>query len=330
MHFEDGIAGFKPDEASSVYNKKYGDCKGMANLTKQMLKEAGFDARLTWIGTKRIAYSYDTPSLSVDNHMICTLIKDRDTIFLDGTEKFSSFKEYAYRIQGKEALIENGDSYIIKKVPSVNADFNKMTTSYTFKLEGEKLVGTAKRTFVGENRASILQFFQTIQNDKKEDFLEWYLNGDNSNKKVSNIKTSNLDNREAILSLDYNISIKNAVSFFDGIYYIDLDQDKEFENYNFEDRKTSYTFQFKEIMNYKIELAIPNGYKISVLPKNINYQDDNVSMQVNFQLKNNKLIYTKTFALKNAIIDKKDFEGWNTFIKKLKNTYKEQITLEKI
>ncbi len=84
--FEDGIAGFKPAEADDVFTKRYGDCKGMANLTKQMLKEAGFDARLVWIGTKRIAYNYSTPSLSVDNHMICALIKDKDTLFLDSTE----------------------------------------------------------------------------------------------------------------------------------------------------------------------------------------------------------------------------------------------------
>lgn len=106
--FEDGIAGFKPDEASNVFNKKYGDCKGMANLTKQMLIEANFDARLVWIGTKRIAYDYSTPNLSVDNHMICAIIKDGKTTFLDATEKYNPFGEYAYRIQGKEALIENG------------------------------------------------------------------------------------------------------------------------------------------------------------------------------------------------------------------------------
>jgi len=132
--FEDGIAGFKPDEASSVFNKKYGDCKGMANLTKQMLIEAGFDARLTWIGTKRIAYDYSTPNLSVDNHMICTLIKDGKTIFLDGTEKFNVFGEYANRIQGKQALIENGDDYILKTVPEHTPLFNKEILNYTLTL----------------------------------------------------------------------------------------------------------------------------------------------------------------------------------------------------
>jgi transglutaminase-like putative cysteine protease len=93
--FEDGIAGFKPDESNNVFEKRYGDCKGMANLSKQMLKLAGFDARLTWIGTKHIRYDYTTPSLAVDNHMICTLFHNGKTYYIDGTEKYNSLGEDA-------------------------------------------------------------------------------------------------------------------------------------------------------------------------------------------------------------------------------------------
>src|SRR5690606_29442469 len=71
--FEDGISGFRPDAAQNVLVNRYGDCKGMANLTKEMLKVAGFDARLAWIGTNRIPYTYELPSLAVDNHMICVV-----------------------------------------------------------------------------------------------------------------------------------------------------------------------------------------------------------------------------------------------------------------
>ena len=60
--FEYGLMGFQPEECQSVYNNKYGDCKGMANLTKEMLKIAGYDARLTWIGTNDLDYSYDLAS----------------------------------------------------------------------------------------------------------------------------------------------------------------------------------------------------------------------------------------------------------------------------
>lgn len=123
--FEEGIMGFKPDAAQNVYNKKYGDCKGKANLLKEMLKLAGYDARLTWIGTSDLPYDYSLPSLSVDNHMICTVILNGKRYFLDGTEDYIALNDYAQRIQGKQVLIEDGKNHIIDKVPEFSADRNK-------------------------------------------------------------------------------------------------------------------------------------------------------------------------------------------------------------
>ncbi len=327
--FEDGIAGFKPDEAANVFNKKYGDCKGMANLTKQMLIEAGFDARLTWIGTKRIAYDYSTPNLSVDNHMICSLLKDGKTIFLDGTEKFNAFGEYAHRIQGKEALIENGDEYLLKTVPEITSDFNKEIFNYNLKLNEDILEGTASKEFNGESRAGLLYNFDTLKNDKKDDFLEYYLNNGNTNITVSNIETTDLLNREISLKMTYDISVKNAVSSFDKDVYIDIDFDKELEGFLLDKRNTDYIFSFKRYLETSTTLEIPLDYSITQIPKNISISSKNYDIAVSVSKNNNVITYKKSFKLKNAKIETYDFEEWNQFISKLKNIYNEQIVLTK-
>lgn len=309
--FEDGIAGFKPDEAYNVYNKKYGDCKGMANLIKEMLIEAGFDARLTWIGTKRIAYDYSTPNLSVDNHMICTLMKDNETIFLDGTEKFNSFKEYANRIQGKQVLIENGDAYMLKTVPTTSSSFNKEIVNYDLKLENEIINGTVNKSFDGESRTGLLYYFNIIQNDKKEDFLNWYLNEGDGNIEVSNINTSDLKNRDITLKISYDVNLKNAVSTFDNDVYIDINFEKELSDFLFDERKTDYVFSFKRELESTTTLTIPANYKITQLPKNISYSTDDYKVDVNFKQQNNSIVYKKHFALKNSKISTKNFKDWN-------------------
>ena len=327
--FEDGIAGFKPDEASNVFNKKYGDCKGMANLTKQMLIEAGFDARLTWIGTKRIAYDYSTPNLSVDNHMICSLIKDGKTIFLDGTEKFNAYSEYANRIQGKQVLIENGDDFILEMVPEVNSDFNKETFHYDLTLNNDILEGKASKNFNGESRAGLLYSFDTLKNDKKEEFLEYYLNNGDTNISISGIETTDLLNRELSLNMSYDISVKNAVSSFDNDVYIDIDFDKELENFLLEKRKTDYIFSFKRFLETTTILEIPTNYNINHLPKNISMSNNNFDMSVSFSKNKNIITYKKSFKIKKAKIGISDFEAWNDFISKLKSIYNEQIVITK-
>jgi hypothetical protein len=327
--FEDGIAGFKPDESQNVYKKRYGDCKGMANLTKQMLREAGFDARLTWIGTKRIAYDYSTPSLSVDNHMICTLIKDGEKIFLDGTEKYNSFGEYAERIQGKQALIENGDDFILAKVPVTPYSENKETYHFNAKIIDDALVGNVIKSYNGESRASFLYHYNATKTNKKETALNSYLNNNDKNLSVSNIVTSNIDDRDGILNINYDLTQKNAVSSFDNEIYIDLDYFKEYGKFEFTNRSTDYLFSHKKNLSSVISLEIPEGYKITEIPKDIYADTDNYKIDVSYSQEGNSLIYSKSIILKNAIIKTTDFNTWNDVIKKLHATYKEQLVLTK-
>ena len=327
--FEDGIAGFKPDEATNVYNKKYGDCKGMANLTKQMLKEANFDARLVWIGTKRIAYDYSTPNLSVDNHMICAVDVDGETIFLDGTEKYNPFGEYAFRIQDKEALIENGDNYILKKVPNTAVAFNKEELLYNLKLEGEILKGSVVKKYNGERRTELLYHINNIKKDKKDATIKRFLSDDDINIIVDNVKTSDLNNREITLKINYDLTIKNAVSSFDNEYYINIDFDKEFSSFKFEDRKLDYIFSSKNWIVSTTNLEIPANYTISSLPKNIQLINDDYKLKVSFSKNGNVITYKKEFILKNAVIKKANFDQWNAFIDELVNSYNEQIILNK-
>ncbi|MGB1270090.1 MAG: transglutaminase-like domain-containing protein [Flavobacteriaceae bacterium] len=327
--FEDGIAGFKPDESQNVFKKRYGDCKGMANLTKQMLKQAGFDARLTWIGTKRIAYDYSTPSLSVDNHMICTLIKDGEKIFLDGTEKYNSFGEYAERIQGKQVLIENGDDFILAKVPVNPASKNEETFHFNAKIVNNELVGHVVKSFDGESRATFLYHFNATKNNRKEDALNYYLNNDDKNLSVSNIVTSNLHNRDNVLNINYDLAQKNAISSFDDDIYIDLDYYKEFGKFEFSNRNTDYLFSHKKNLSSVITLEIPDGYKITETPENLHTETENYKIDVSYNQKGNTLTYSKKIVLKNAILKTTDFNEWNDIVKKLHSIYEEQLVLTK-
>ena len=86
--FEAGILGHKPDTPAEVLRKRYGDCKGMAILLRTLLKAQGFDARLTDIGTVDIPYRMsEIATLASVNHMICSLIYQGKTYYLDAIQR---------------------------------------------------------------------------------------------------------------------------------------------------------------------------------------------------------------------------------------------------
>lgn len=328
--FEDGIAGFKPDEAANVFEKRYGDCKGMANLTKQMLIEAGFDARLCWIGTKHIAYDYSTPSLSVDNHMICAVNLDGEYLFLDGTEDFNAFGEYAYRIQGKQVLIENGSAFDLQTVPETDFDFNKNVTDYELSLSETKLQGNIHKELYGQARTSILQYFNTLKTNHKEDFLKYYLGTSDNSSTIDNVVTSDLTNRDIPIDVTYDVEIDNFVTPFDADIYVGLEFENPYLSFDFSERKTDYCFSYKRDLESSVTLAIPEGYKVSYIPEAISVSNSEFDAAVGYELIDKKLVYTKKFHFKTGTISTSNFNEWNTFYDQLKNIYQEQIVLTKL
>ncbi|EDM43416.1 transglutaminase-like enzyme; cysteine protease [unidentified eubacterium SCB49] len=327
--FEDGIAGFQPDSPQNVFTKRYGDCKGMAILTKSMLEEAGLDSRLVWIGTDRLAYDYSIPSLSVDNHMICAVQLEGETIFLDGTEKYNRFGDYATRIQNKQALLQDSDSFKVLTVPKNSENLNRDKTSYDLSISDEQLVGNVNRFYGGECRVEFQNIYTNFGKGDQEEVLSNYLTGGNSNLKVKEIAPFDVEERDEDLNIKYMVDLGSSVSEFDGVLYVDIDPVKVADSYILKNRKADYKTRMNRENITEVLLEIPIGYEIGELPKPVTINNDLVSLSVSYKKENNKIRYTKAINLKERWIKKKDFELWNSSFEILKDNGTQQITLIK-
>ncbi|MDQ3392924.1 MAG: transglutaminase domain-containing protein [Bacteroidota bacterium] len=330
--FENGIAGFKPEAAHNVYNNKYGDCKGMANLTKEMLKLAGYDARLTWIGTNKIAYNYAIPTLAADNHMICTVFLNGKKIYLDGTEKFISLDENAERIQGRQVLIENGTNYILDSIPVADKFRNKVSTEILLKMmEGNKLAGNFTTTLNGEAKTGLLYSINHTPTDKRRILLEKVITNGNKSLFIDNIQNSSLVVREMpfVISCDY--TALNKVSVFESDVYVELEHEYYFKDFTIKpERVSDIVFDEKILRTSKVSLSVPTGYKISHLPANYEVLHEAFSFKVSFAQKNGMVHYNNEISVTKGIIGKEDFKAWNDAIQGLKKAYNDKLVLTKI
>jgi len=330
--FENGIAGFKPEKADEVLRKKYGDCKGMANLTKSLLVALGFDARLCWLGTNHIAYDYQTPSIAVDNHMICGLNYKGKTMYLDATETYLGINEYAERIQGRQILMENGDKYVLSRIPMAapNQNFEQETGKLT--INGNTLTGSINRIWKGEEKESVLGGLNSIKKEKADEAMLKFLSNDNLDYEISNLNLSSTDNPDKDLTASYNLNFKNAVSSFSKSYYVDLDQRKEFMNSTIKigERKHDFWFDYKSNIIKQTELAIPANYKAVNLPAPLNIVNPDYEFHVQYDVLPGKLVYKKTILIKNTHLPVSKFPQWNKDIEYLAKTYNDNVTLKPI
>ena len=328
--FEDGIMGFKPDAAQNVLKKKYGDCKGKANLLKEMLKLAGYDARLTWIGTSDLPYDYTLPSLAVDNHMICTVILNGKKYYLDGTEYFIALNDYAQRIQGKQVLIEDGKNFIIDKIPDFTADRNKMKKVTTLTYDSDALKGKTSVEFNGESKTMLQGIYASLRNDEKKDVLSGFLRHGDDNVVVTNVKTPDFKDRQKPITVSYDVVANNQVTKAGKELYVIMDWDKDFGNLEFtDDRKNDYEFNYKYNYNIQTELLIPDGYKVDYLPRAMKKATPYYSFEGSYVNKGKSIVYNKTITVNKPILLKTEFTNWNAFVKEINNFYNDQVVLVK-
>jgi transglutaminase-like putative cysteine protease len=329
--FEDGLAGFIPASAQEVYKAKYGDCKGMANLMTEMLKLAGLEAYMTWIGTRHIPYDYTLPSLAVDNHCISTVIVGGKEYFLDGTEKYIPFGDYAWRIQGKEVLIGKGDKYDVKKVPLMDKEKNKILTQTSFQLKDNILKGHVKATLTGEQRTGFHQFYHDLPTDDKKKIIQRFLEFGNQNLVVSNVKTSDLSNREIPVVIEGDIDLTNYVITEDKEIYLGIDfYPENLKGLNPDkNRQQDYALPSAYVSVDETELLLPAGYKVASVPAAIDEKTTDYEVSGSYSAKDNKVSFKKTLSFNTGRIRKADFENWKAFTKKLKDFNSNLILIKK-
>jgi len=133
---EFGIHGFLPYRVPQIVQRGFGDCKDKASLLYTMLTEAGIDARLVLVRTRRNGAIHDLPaSLSVFDHAIA-YVPELD-LFLDGTAEFSGSTEFPQMDQGVSVLIVGPNGAELRQSPVMSPEHNARTRTVTVDLAAD-------------------------------------------------------------------------------------------------------------------------------------------------------------------------------------------------
>lgn len=329
--FEEGYSGFVPQTVQEVYKNKYGDCKGMANLLTEMLKLANFDAHFAWIGTREIPYDRkEIQSLCVDNHAICVLYHQGQTYFLDGTEKYAQLGKNAYRIQGKNVLVQHGDTYKVEEVPPAVMNENQMQTRANLVLKGNKINGHVIMTFDGEAKSFFHYIYNNIPTAKRKDFINNLLKLNGNNSEASNVKTSDFKDRDIPIVLEGDIEISNQVTQVDNLCYTSIDffPGTIVDFIPGEERQNPIDIDHVFVASDEVTLELPAKAKPQNLPAAFQSSFNNNSMEASYASNGNKVVLKKKMQLSAPVIQTADFGAWKSFLNKIKEFNRNNITIQ--
>lgn len=329
--FEDGMGGFIPREAASVLQKKYGDCKDMANLLNEMLHYANIESNIAWIGTRHNNYTYENvPTPIVDNHMITVAKIDNQDVFLDATGHYTSFPNVTPFIQGKEALVKiDEEKYRIIKVPVIASERNKTTGKLKIKLDQNTLTGEADFKLNGFVKTQFVSIYKSATEQDK--MLKEYLSRFIQNIKTSNINIKNDDVSQNPLQILYEFELDKWIKktdnqlLFKPILFFPYSDAR----INIEKRKIPVENDFKKSYDFEYNFAIPEGYTVDYLPENFNFSNDFFTVSITYKKVNTTIIINQKMEMNALLIEKSNFEMWNTAIKNITKQYNQNIILLK-
>lgn len=158
-----GIGGYQPFLASEVDRLGYGDCKGLVNYTKALLKVADIDAYYCIVkaGSNKRSLMSDFASMDQANHVILCIPFKNDTTWLECTSKSIPFGYLGDFTDDRWVLACTPEGGKLLHTPRYTAEENKEDQRADFTLlENGELSGNMLTTFSGtqyENREYLMQ-----------------------------------------------------------------------------------------------------------------------------------------------------------------------------
>jgi hypothetical protein len=329
--FEDGYSGFVPSPAGEVFQKRYGDCKGKSSILKAMLNIAGIKAYWTWIGTRHLPYSYkDVPTPINSNHMICTALIDNHYYFLDATDPYIPFDKPTEMIQGKDALIGlDKEKWEIKKVETVNKEYNVVTDSLFIDLQDKELWVCGKYSVKGYRAGDLAEAISSKTDKQLKEYFKTIFEKGNNKFRLDSFSTPKQIIENENNTVTYAGVVPDYIKKIEGTLYINLNLVKPQINNTLDTADILYDkkIPYKAITRNIFIFNIPKSYKVNYLPPSDTFTGDGFSFSIRYWQEAEKIYLEQIFETNTLQISQKQFKEWNEMIKRLNKNYSESVLL---
>jgi hypothetical protein len=168
-----GIGGHKPLPADFTDSKKYGDCKGLSNYMRTVLKELGIKSYLAIINRddKDVPVEADFPIDQFNHVFLCVPLKP-DTLWFECTSKTLPFATLDISTQNRRAVLVTEEGGILVSTPKSSPDQNLINIRTTVLLS-ENGSGSCASDIraTGEYRTELSHFLYDEKKDDQKQYL---------------------------------------------------------------------------------------------------------------------------------------------------------------
>lgn len=327
---EHGDLGKKPSAASEVLKNRFGDCKGSASLIKGMLKSLGFDARLVWIGTKDVPADFtDLEKVQWFDHMIAAVVSGDSILYLDGTVGVQDVGYYSPSIQGKLAMIENGESPLMATVPVLPPETNMDKIETLYNIVGKSLQGRSVEQCTGKYKSNFVNRYRDASPDRRESVAKSYLLDNRSKCGAEKVVVNNDVAGGGPVLINGILSDTGGIAVSGKKLYINPNLFPGIADRisKCADRKTALKNLSRGTILRKTMIILPEGKSVEKLPENFALDNDLMTASLTYTLKENSILCDFVLTEKAQVIEKERMPEYHSALKQVSKALASRIVL---
>jgi len=326
-----GIGGWQPISAEEVDRVKYGDCKGLTNYTKALLKSQGIESYYSVVHAGRSKLNMEKDfAIMQGNHVILNVPNNEEDIWLECTSQKIPFGFLSDFTDDRDVLVVTPEGGKIKHTQSYLNDENLQITTGDLELDN---FGDIKANL--EIKTYGLQYDKhsqvvTMSGKDKNDYYTEYWNNINA-LKLDGVVFDH-DKQNVYLSEKIKVSAQSYVTKMGDnlLFKPNAFNVSKYVPSRYVDRKLSFEIDRGYTDNDEISIKLPVDFKLGKLPDPVVITSEFGYYEMSIQLiDKNRLKYTRKIQLKNGLYDKSKYDDYRNFCKKVKKYDNIKIVLNR-
>lgn len=312
-----GIGGWKPIDAISVHEKAYGDCKGLTNYTKALLKEVGIESHHVVIYGGRNIRSLDNEFSSTQgNHMILYIpeLDEEKDIWLECTSKTSPFGYIAGFTDDRDALVLTNEGGKIMHTTIYDTEENLQKSIAQITVDKD---GSAAASIEMTTEGYQYSFRDHLNKESKKDLFKIYNNYWSHLNGLTILEAQVENNKEEIKVVEkasmtvsrYGSKTGNLL-LMQPVFF----NRNESEPPRYKDRYTDFEIDRGYLDIDEYEITLEKGLTLDAIPENISIDTKfgNYKLEIT-DLGQGKLRVYRSLKINKGYFPKEDYEFYRDF-----------------
>lgn len=326
-----GIGGWQPLEAKFVSEKKYGDCKALSNFMISLLKEANIPAYYTIIKSGKFVTTglfEDFPRAGFNHIITCVPIKN-DTMWLECTSQSTSAGYMGTTTGNRKVVLVTENGGVIASTPKfeIKNNFHNKNVVATLNENGDLAIKSTTKL-----SGTTHEFFHGLLHEASEEEKLKYLNKYLKLPTYSVTKFTYIESkgRIPVITETLDITAQSYASITGKRMFIIPNlftkEDKIDANKN-RTYDVVYRNAYHEIDS--IEIKIPKGYTVEMMPKNIDINNKFGKYKITYSFNNDTIKTIRYYEQNTNRFSFSDYSSLANFYNEMYKSDRAKMVLTK-